>query len=149
VIFKKGIALFTLIALCFLAFVPSGQAESLPRIMYVTPDYERNGLAQSFLGNYWMLGMAFTGFAGGLSGPSIRYGFGDTGKKLNVSYLVGNSTASWEAGISYIKQDVDATLLVNEKRKGYALELALRLNIASLIVVKTKTDTSIEVGIGF
>jgi len=145
----RKLSIFILMMLSSMALVPNSQAEMLPRILYVTPDYDGKTRLDSFLGDYWYLGVAFTGSTGGFSGPSIRYGFGDTGDKVNISYLLGGPSMSLEAGISYIRQETNATLMVNDVGEGYAFEAALRFNIASVIVVATETDTAVEVAIGF
>ncbi len=138
-----------LFTLCLGTFVSNSQAQAMPRIMYVTPDYKGSAEPLSFLGKYWYLGVAFVGAGQELSGPSIRYGFGDTGEKLNFSYFTGSSAMSLEVGVSYIRQDANATLWVNNSREGYALEGAFRYNLISVIAVATETDTTIELAIGF
>ena len=127
----------------------SVQAQIVPRLMYVVPNYLESSSPPSFMGEYWNVGATWAVSATGLSGPSVKYGFGDTGEKLNLSYLMGSGQASMEVGVSYIKQKADATLLVNPEREGYLLEVGLRFNLWQVLWLSSKTDSSVELAVGF
>ncbi|MDX8388526.1 MAG: hypothetical protein R8M46_08390 [Ghiorsea sp.] len=121
-----------------------------PRLLYVEPASSVSGNDESLMGRYLYLGVVFADDnPDGFAGPSARLGLGKTGKKLNISYLGGTRVMSLEAGVSYIKQDVDATSYINNERKGYAFEAALRFNAVSIIGVFGKEKTSVEFGLGF
>jgi hypothetical protein len=117
-----------------------------PRLVYVEPTNN----SESLLGRYLYLGVIFAdNNPAGFAGPSIKAGWGKTGKKLNLSFVTGSRSMSLEAGVSYIKQDADATLFINPEHKGYAFEASFRLNAVSIIGVFSKENTSIELGLGF
>lgn len=141
----------SMLVLCMLLGVASkANAELVPRIAYVIPATNGSTDQPSYMGKYWYLGVGFLNTSGGgLIGPSIRYGFGKTGKKLNVSYLAGGKGLSLEGGISYLKQDANATLLVDSSLKGFAFEAALRYGISNVIFTTSGSNSSIEFGLGF
>jgi hypothetical protein len=117
-----------------------------PRLIYVEPTNN----SESLLGRYLYLGMIFADAnPAGFAGPSIKVGWGKTGKKLNLSFVTGSRSMSLEAGVSYIKQDADASLFMNAEHKGYAFEASFRLNAFSVIGVFGKENTSLELGVGF
>ena len=125
-------------------------ADVVPRITYVVPSTDGRVDLPSYLGKYWYLGVGILDTSGGgLIGPSVRYGFGDTGTKLNISYLAGGQSLSMEAGISYIWQDKQATLLVDPGYQGVALELTLRYGISNAILTTTGTNSSVSFALGF
>jgi len=139
---------------CFLAlllFAFSAPSYAMgPRLLYVEPASSVDNTIGSLLGRYLYLGVIFADDnPAGFAGPSARLGWGKTGKKLNISYLAGTRALSLEAGISYIKQDIDASSYINSKREGYAFEAAVRLNAVSIIGIFAKEKTSFEVGVGF
>ena len=117
-----------------------------PRLIYVEPTNN----SESLLGRYLYLGMIFAeNNPAGFAGPSIKFGWGKTGKKLNVSFVTGTRAMSFEGGVSYIKQDDDAALFINTEHKGYAFEASFRLNAISIIGVFSKENTTVELGLGF
>ena len=121
-----------------------------PRLVYVEPSSSLSNSSESLLGRYLYMGVIFADDnPQGFGGATIKLGWGQTGKKLNIGYMAGNRAMSIEAGFSYIKQDDDATLFINPEHKGYAFEAAFRLNAFSVIGVFGKENTSVELGIGF
>ncbi len=139
-----------LMLLVILAMTSKSYAELVPRIAYVIPSTDGSTDQPNYMGKYWYLGVGFLDTSGGgLIGPSIRYGFGDTGKKLNISYLAGGQGLSLEGGISYFEQDTNAVLLVDPSYKGFAFEATLRYGISNAIFTTTGTNSSVEIGIGF
>ena len=117
-----------------------------PRLIYVEPTNN----SESLLGRYLYLGMIFANpNPAGFSGPSVKFGWGKTGKKLNLSFVTGTRTMSFEGGVSYIKQDDDAALFINPEHKGYAFEASFRLNAISIIGVFSKDTSTLEFGVGF
>ncbi|MDQ7002388.1 MAG: hypothetical protein Q9N02_06835 [Ghiorsea sp.] len=141
----------SMLVLCMLSGVASkANAELVPRIAYVIPATNGNKAQPSYMGKYWYLGAGFFNTSGGgLIGPSIRYGFGKTGKKLNISYLAGGKGLSLEGGISYVKQDANATLQIDSTLKGFAFEAALRYGITNFIFITSGSNSSFELGLGF
>ena len=121
-----------------------------PRLIYVEPSSSLSDSSESLLGRYLYMGIIFADpNPGGFAGPSMKFAWGQTGKKYNLSYLAGSKSLSLEAGVSYITQDADAGLLINAKREGYAFEAAIRLNAISIIGVFGKDNSSFEIGLGF
>ena len=121
-----------------------------PRLLYVEPASSLSDVDGSLMGKYLYLGVIFADDnPAGFAGPSVKVGWGQTGKKLNISYMGGTRFMSLEAGVSYLKQDVDASSYINNEREGYAFETALRFNAVSIIGVFTKEKTSVEFGLGF
>ncbi len=117
-----------------------------PRLIYVEPTNN----SESLLGRYLYLGVIFADDnPSGFAGPSVKYGWGKTGRKLNVSFVTGTRQMSLEAGVSYIKQTTDARLFMNPEQKGYAFEASFRLNAVSIIGVFSKDTSTLEFGVGF
>ena len=117
-----------------------------PRLIYVEPTNN----SESLLGRYLYMGVIFAEpNPAGFAGPSIKFGWGKTGKKLNVSFVTGTRAMSFEGGVSYIKQDDDAALFINTEHKGYAFEASFRFNAISIIGVFSKENTIVELGLGF
>ncbi len=137
--------------LTVLILVPTAvHAELVPRIAYVVPTTDGQVTQPSYMGKYWYLGVGFLNTAGGgLIGPSIRYGFGETGKKLNISYLAGGQGISLEGGVAYIEQSRDATLFVDQSLKGFAFEASLRYGISTAIFITNGKHSSVEFALGF
>jgi len=147
---KRNLWFAVLFLCCSVLAATKSYAEMLPRLAYVVPATDGTTVEDSFLGEYWYLGVGFfDSSGGGWTGPSVRYGFGDTGKKLNVSYLVGGGTLSLEGGVSYFRQDVDASLLIDPTYEGFAFEATLRYGISNAIFITTGDVTSFEIGLGF
>jgi hypothetical protein len=147
---KRAVLYALLLTCCSVLIVPQSHAELVPRIAYVVPSTNGNTDQANYMGKYWYLGVGFLDTSGGgLIGPSIRYGFGDTGKKLNISYLAGGQGLSLEGGISYFKQDANAVLLVDPSYKGFAFEASIRYGISSAIFTTTGTNSSVEFALGF
>ena len=147
---KKQISIGTLFLLAMLAFAPNSYAELVPRIAYVIPSTDGSADQPNYMGKYWYLGVGFLDTSGGgLIGPSIRYGFGDTGKKLNISYLAGGDGLSLEGGISYFRQDANATLLVDPSYEGFAFEALIRYGISSAVFTTTGSSSTVEFALGF
>ncbi|MDX8382262.1 MAG: hypothetical protein R8M14_09160 [Ghiorsea sp.] len=121
-----------------------------PRLVYVEPASTIGSSNESLLGRYLYMGVIFADDnPAGFAGPSVKLGLGKTGKKLNISFVTGSRPMSFELGVSYIKQDADATLFLNPEHKGYAVEASFRLQAVSVIGVFGKENTSIEFGLGF
>jgi len=121
-----------------------------PRLLYVEPASSLSDTDGSLMGRYLYLGLIFAeDDPAGFAGPSVKVGWGETGKKLNISFIGGVRALSFEAGVSYIKQDVDASSYINSELEGYAFEAAFRLNAVSIIGVFAKEKTSVEFGLGF
>jgi len=121
-----------------------------PRLLYVEPTPSLSDTDGSLMGRYLYLGVIFADDnPAGFAGPSVKLGWGETGKKLNISFMGGTRVMSLEGGVSYLKQDVEATSYINNEREGYAFEAALRFNAVSIIGVFTKEQTSVEFGLGF
>jgi len=147
---KRTILYVLLLACCSVLMVPQSHAEMVPRIAYVIPATDGSTDQPNYMGKYWYLGIGFLDTSGGgLIGPSIRYGFGDTGKKLNISYLAGGDGLSLEGGISYFRQDTNAVLLVDPSYEGFAFEASIRYGISSAIFTTTGSSSTVEFALGF
>ena len=117
-----------------------------PRLIYVEPVNQ----GESLLGRYLYMGVIFASpNPAGFAGPSMKFAWGKTGKKFNISFVTGTRAMSFEGGVSYIKQDDDAAWFINAEHKGYAFEASFRLNAISVIGVFSKENTTIELGLGF
>ena len=139
----------TVVFLALLLFAQTSHAIG-PRLIYVEPASSLNDTSESLLGRYLYTGVIFAdNNPAGFAGFSMKFGWGQTGKKYNISYMAGNKALSLEGGVSYITQDADAGLLINSERKGYAFEASLRLNAFSVIGVFAKENISFELGLGF
>ncbi|MDQ7058362.1 MAG: hypothetical protein Q9N62_07965 [Ghiorsea sp.] len=142
----------SMLVLCMLLLgvTSKAYAELVPRIAYVIPSTDGTTDQPNYMGKYWYLGVGFLDTSGGgLIGPSIRYGFGDTGKKLNISYLAGGDGLSLEGGISYFRQDTNAVLLVDPSYEGFAFEASIRYGISSAIFTTTGSSSTVEFALGF
>ena len=147
---QKQLLVSMVMLLPMLGITSKSYAELVPRIAYVIPSTDGSTDQPNYMGKYWYLGVGFLDTSGGgLIGPSIRYGFGDTGKKLNISYLAGGNGLSLEGGISYFKQDANALLLVDPSYKGFAFEASIRYGISSAFFITTGTNSSVELALGF
>jgi len=147
---KKHLWISVSILLMILGISSKSYAELVPRIAYVIPSTDGTTDQPNYMGKYWYLGVGFLNTSGGgLIGPSIRYGFGDTGKKINISYLAGGQGLSLEGGISYFKQDSNAVLLVDPSYKGFAFEASIRYGISSAIFTTTGSSSTVEFALGF
>jgi len=125
------------------------QASDLDFFPRLSINASNNG-AKRLIDNYIYIGAAVgEKSTGGLEGPSFKYGFGKTGKKMNISWFAGNGFFSYEAGISYFKQDIESTLRISPEGKGFALEASIRFGILIMNGIVAKDASSLEFGLGF
>jgi len=153
----KHLQLFKYLSLAFIflsIFINTptkAQAEGFDFFPRLSVNASNNG-SKRLIDNYIYIGTAIgkkVGVGGGLEGLSIKFGFGKTGKKANLSWFMGSGLFSYEAGVSYFQQDSNSTLLINPDGKGFALEGSIRFGILIMNGIVAKDASSLEFGLGF
>jgi len=138
-----ALSLFMLMLLSSQTHAASGFT---PRLSYQTAYND----SATFIGNTVYLGVGMLDIQQAiLSGFSLRYGWGDTGDKYNLSYMFGSAYMAFELGISQINQSPDSPPLFNGKHKGEAVELSVRYQVAQFILIRSEQQLTLEVGVGF
>ena len=83
------------------------------------------------------------------NGLSTRIAFGDKGHKINFSLIEVSPFASYEIGLSYIKQKDSQRPKMSSSRSGFAFEANVRAVAVLFTLVAAPENIYLTVGVGF
>ena len=113
-----------------------------PRYAYVSDD--------NLIGHTHYAGVSFFKRQGAVhEGPTLRFGLGTRGEKINLSYTSGFSFLGVDIGLSYLFPDKEQRANFRDAVEGLGLELGLRMWVVQLIAIHTDQTSYISLAYGF
>jgi hypothetical protein len=145
----KKILLLVLISLCSL----NARAEFnlgfdyefegwTPRYVYMPDD--------NLIGETHYAGVSYFKRSGSaFEGPTLRYGMGKDGGKVNIAYTDAFSFLAVDFGLSYTFLDEDNPREYEDDSDAIGIELGLRLWVVQIIAVHSDYSSYVSLGYGF
>jgi len=113
-----------------------------PRYAYVSDD--------NLIGHTHYAGVSFFKRQGAAhEGPTLRFGLGTKGEKINLSYTSGFSFLGVDIGLSYLFPDKEQRVNFRDAVEGLGLELGLRMWVVQLIAIHTEETSYVSLAYGF
>ncbi len=113
-----------------------------PRYAYVDDD--------NLIGHTHYAGVSFFKRQGAThEGPTLRFGLGTKGEKINLSYTSGFSFLGVDIGLSYLFPDEEQRANLRDAVEGLGLELGLRMWVVQLIAIHTEETSYVSLAYGF
>ncbi len=113
-----------------------------PRYAYVDDD--------NLIGHTHYAGVSFFKRQGAThEGPTLRFGLGTKGEKINLSYTSGFSFLGVDIGLSYLFPDEEQRANFRDAVEGLGLELGLRMWVVQLIAIHTEETSYVSLAYGF
>jgi len=137
------ILLLTFLTLCsFNAFAEFEIKGWTPRYIYVDGD--------NLIGHTHYFGASYFKRQGAaFEGPTMRFGLGTKGEKINVGYTSGSSFFSVDMGLSYNFLDSDNPRKHGSGLGGLSVELGLRIWAVQIIMQNSEDTSYVALGYGF
>lgn len=113
-----------------------------PRYAYVSDD--------NLIGHTHYAGVSFFKRQGAAhEGPTLRFGLGTRGEKINLAYTSGFSFLGVDIGLSYLFPDKNQPANFRDAVEGLGLELGLRMWVVQLIAIHTDQTSYVSLAYGF
>jgi hypothetical protein len=113
-----------------------------PRYAYVSDD--------NLIGHTHYAGVSFFKREGAVhEGPTLRFGLGTRGEKINLAFTSGFSFLGVDIGLSYLFPDKEQRANFRDAVEGLGLELGLRMWVVQVIAIHTDQTSYISLAYGF